>query len=297
MKTDLFREQMKVIEARQQAMADARARGGESGLAQLRGLENDIGSLDSEEASVVVDLMLSYRALEAWDAMVALFDKMPSVLQRQILVREQLAFAYNRRAGNTGSEEDRARALDLLEKVIEEQGPSSETCGLIGRIRKDMWDEARRADAPSATVRGLLKQAIEAYSEGFQADPRDHYPGINAVTLLEILGSKKAMRERDALVPVVRFAALQSLRGKTPDYWDYATLLELAVLAMDEEEAEERQDETLAQIREIWEPRTTARNLRLIRDARAERGEDVDWLEDILASFDAEIARREAKAG
>ena len=36
-------------------------------------------------------------------------------------------------------------------------------------------------------------------------------------------------------------------------------------------------NEALAAVREPWEPETTARNLRLIREARERRGETVDW--------------------
>ena len=36
----------------------------------------------------------------------------------------------------------RGKALKVLKKVEQRQGPSSETCGLIGRIHKDYWSEA-----------------------------------------------------------------------------------------------------------------------------------------------------------
>ena len=42
----------------------------------------------------------------------------------------------------------------------------------------------------------------------------------------------------------------------------------------------------LAAVREVWEPETTARNLKLIREARAGRGEAADWLDEIIAALD-----------
>jgi hypothetical protein len=66
-----------------------------------------------------------------------------------------------------------------------------------------------------------------------------------------------------------------------PDYWDHATLLELAVLARDEDAAAAALADALACLREAWEAETTARNLRLIREARAARGEDVAWIEEL----------------
>jgi hypothetical protein len=79
------------------------------------------------------------------------------------------------------------------------------------------------------------------------------------------------------LIPIVEYAVQRRAAGD-PDYWDHATLLELAVLAGDRERAQESLAEAAAAVREPWEPKTTARNVRLIREARDRRGEDVEWL-------------------
>jgi len=104
--------------------------------------------------------------------MAELYEAMPQTLQRQVLVREQLAFALNRRAAAEKKPEDRDRALRLLEGVERDQGPSSETCGLAGRIYKDLWDESR-GDQP-ALARGHLKKAIDAYVRGFDAQKEEY---------------------------------------------------------------------------------------------------------------------------
>lgn len=83
-------------------------------------------------------------------------------------------------------------------------------------------------------------------------------------------------------LPVVRFAMERRLQGKTPDYWDHATLLELAVLESDRDAADHHLDNALAAVREPWEPKTTARNLDLIRQARAARGEEIDWIDEFI---------------
>ncbi len=50
---------------------------------------------------------------------------------------------------------------------------------------------------------------------------------MNYVTCLEMLGqSDMAFR----LLPAVEYAVNAKMKRKTPDYWDYATLLELAVI-------------------------------------------------------------------
>ncbi len=46
--------------------------------------------------------------------MIELYEAMPVTLQRSILVREQLAFALNRRAGKVLDSADRRRAREFM---------------------------------------------------------------------------------------------------------------------------------------------------------------------------------------
>ena len=234
----------------------------------------------------MVDLMLTFRALEDWDGMIASYDEMPEALKRQILVREQLGFAYNRRAGRTKDAEDRAEALRILTDVEAQQGASSETCGLIGRIHKDNWTDAVAEDDALAAA-GHLKQAIAAYTRGFLSDQRDAYPGINAVTLLDVKGDDESLKLKKRLLPVVRFAVEQRLAATVPDYWDHATMLELAVLSDEPEQAMAHLADAVSVMRETWEAGTTANNLSMIERARKAHGDDTSWLAGVIKELEA----------
>ncbi|WP_309888770.1 TRAFs-binding domain-containing protein [Archangium sp.] len=283
--TDVFRERTQYSEQLKARLAEARQSSTrQEGVARLKSVEGTLGPLDGVESGVLVDLFLSFRAVEAWDEMIRLFEQMPEPLRRTAMVREQYAFALNRRAGKGGNPADRMKALQVLEQVEKELGTNPETHALMGRIYKDLWDEALKA-GKALEAKGHLLQAIEAYARGFESDWRDTLPGINAVTLLELEGSPGSLERRDRLRPVVRFAVEQRLRYATGDYWDHATVLELAVLGSDQELAKTKLADALAVVRETWEPRTTARNLDLIRTARLHRGEKVDWLEPLIAAL------------
>src|SRR5205807_452536 len=123
------------------------------------------------------------------------------------------------------------------------------------------------------------------YLRGFEADWRDAYPSVNAVTLMEV--QEPPDPRRDKLIPVVRYAVERRVAAGKPDYWNHATRLELAVLAKDEPGALEALADALAALREPWEVETTGRNLHLIREARERRGEIVDWAKGI----EEELAR------
>jgi hypothetical protein len=210
--------------------------------------------------------------------MIDLAARLPEPLARTALVREQHAFALNRA-------ERRDEAERVLRTLIDERGPSSETYGLLGRVYKDRWEAARKAGS-DLRARGELKKAIDAYLAGFETDWRDAYPGINAVTLMEIADPPDPRREE--ILPVVRYAVERRIASGEPDYWDHATRLELAVLAGDRDAAVDALTAALAAVREPWEPETTARNLRLIREAREARNEDAEW----IAEIEAELARK-----
>ena len=95
------------------------------------------------------------------------------------------------------------------------------------------------------------------------------------------------------ILPVVRYAALQKAR-RSVDYWDHATLLELAVIGRDAADAEEKLADVLASVppRAPWQLETTERQLRLIRELREKRSEDAAWikgLEDALREKRTEL--------
>ena len=273
-KTDVFRDRVQYSTEMKAKLAEARRQG----LEALRAVEQELGAIAEVESGVVIDLFLSYRAVEAWPEMIALVKKMSPPLAATVMVQEQLALALNRAGQGEAAE-------TVLLNLIKQRGPSSETYGILGRVYKDRWEAARKA-GQDFLARGVLDKAIDAYLRGFEADWRDAYPGINAVTLMELKEPPDPRREQ--LLPVVAYAVERRIATGKPDYWDHATRLELAVLAKDEGKAVAALSDALAAVRESWEPKTTIRNLRLIREARAKRQEEVSWAREV----EEELERR-----
>lgn len=277
LKTDTFREVVEYSQKYKEKLRSARG----NGVAALGEVEQELNLKDADPA-IVIDLFLSYRAVKAWQEMVDLVAKMSPIVAQTVMVREQLGFALNR----LGRREE---AETILQQVITDHGANSETNGLLGRVYKDRWDDARNAGQGLA-ARGFLRKAIAAYLAGFEADWRDAYPGINAITLMEM---DEPVDPRQAeLLPVVRYAVKRRLADKTPDYWDHATRMELSVLAGDQSASEEALGDALAAIREKWEPETTVRNLKLIRGAREKRGIDVAWIAELEAELEKAAAAK-----
>lgn len=263
LKTDVFRDRVDYSQRMKQQLALARKKGRDAVVT----VETALGRIGDAESAVVIDLFLSYRSVKAWDAMIDLVPKMSPPLQATVLVQEQLGLALNR--ADRGDE-----AEQVLHELIQQRGPSSETYGILGRVYKDRWETAVKS-GNTILAEGLLLKAIDTYLKGFEADWRDAYPGVNTVTLMEI--KEPPDTRRSELLAVVTYAVKRRIAGGNPDYWDYATLLELAVLSKNREDASAALANALAHVREPWETETTARNLRLIREARERRGDDVSW--------------------
>jgi len=268
LKTDVFREQVEYSEDIKEKLAAAR----KTGAPAVQAVASDLGDLSQLDSGIAVDLLLSYRAASAWEDMVTLVkEKISRPLADTVLAREQLSFALNRL-------QRRDEAEAVLLNLIEERGSSSETCGLLGRVYKDQWEDAVKT-GKQILAAGYLEKAIDMYLRGFEADWRDAYPGVNAVTLMELQDPPDDRRRQ--LLPVVRYGVQRKVAKGKPDYWDYATLVELAVLENDRAEALQALSRALPCIREKWEPETTVRNLRLIREKREARGTASPWAREI----------------
>ena len=265
-KTDIFREQIEYSKNIKDRLFKARSK---KSVDMLKDIENSFADLNNMEAGVIMDLYLSYRDLKGYGEMTRLVQKMPRPLRQTIMVQEQLGLALNRLG--RGDE-----AVKVLEDVIKTHGKSSETCGILGRIYKDKYIKASDENRDMA-AKAFLKKAIDTYLEGFEADFRDTYPGVNLVTLLNIAGDKRF----DEIYPVVLYGVKQKMK-KSSDYWDYATLLELYILKDEREKALDILNDVIITKRYDWEVETTVNNLSMIKRNKEKNGDDTALFDEII---------------
>ena len=224
--------------------------------------------LENIETAVLIDIMISYRNIEAFNEMLDFISQLPRYVFETIMVQEQYAFVVNRNGGKTKPVDEVMinKAEAVLQKLEKEGKASSESYGIWGRIYKDKFDRAYNS-GNSGEAKVHLKNALKYYEKGFESDPRDAYPGVNYVTCLELLGEKeKALR----LVPAVEYAVKAKMKRKSADYWDFATLLELAVIENKFDTAEELFWEAKPLAVESWMFGTTKANLEKIFNFRKE---------------------------
>lgn len=280
--TESFRDRARQIDRIRDSLAEARSLKGDEGREAVRAVEDSLGDIKQIPTEVLIDLLLSYRDAKAWDEMIRLFENIPpGPVSRAVTVREQYAFALNRR-NNPG---DRERAVRVLEEIVNKEGVSPETCGILGRVYKDMAQDAEGRDNRRRAA-AYLDEAIGWYRRGFEADPRDYYPGINAATLLFKKGDAESLEELKRIVPAVMFAVARRGGINSRDYWDVATVLEAAVLGEDWAHASRAANRLLAIPAPSWNFETTVNNLRIIQATRATRGLTNAELDEIIGALE-----------
>ncbi|MGA2405871.1 MAG: TRAFs-binding domain-containing protein [Bacteroidales bacterium] len=289
-KTDVFREKVKYDQVIKEELAYARSvtDNDKDKIKALRiGAINKVVEkyepLENIETAVLIDIMISYRNIEAFNEMRQFIEQLPRYVFETVMVQEQYAFVLNRVGCKTKPVDEVMinKAEDILRKLETEGKASSESYGIWGRIYKDKFERAYKEEKTEES-KVQLKNALKYYEKGFESDPRDAYPGVNYVTCLELLGQKeRALR----LLPAVEYAVQAKMKRKDPDYWDYATLLELAVIENKYNEAVEFFYEAKPLALESWMFATTKANLDKIINYRKERGEEISSLERIAAMF------------
>lgn len=281
-KTDVFRDLVEYSKSLKKKLREIRD--GNFSLPEkldlLKQFEVELDNLDDIETGVIIDLFLSYRAVKGFEDMIALMEKMPDPLKATVMVREQYGFALNRIG-------KRKEAEEILTVLIKERGASSETYALLGRVYKDQWEEACQAEK-KLQAKGFLRKAIDAYTKGFEADWRDAYPGINACTLMYVENPDN--EELKKLLPVVKYAVSKKMEKQGSDYWDQATLFELDILEKNFAGAEKNLESAASMIREVWEPETTLKTLRMIIKIRSQEGDDVAQLQRFEKDLETLVA-------
>lgn len=305
-KTDVFLQRLRFAgEIGQQISAALALNEGEA-VTRLAEIERQV--LESDEVVIqlhtaLVGLFLGYREKNAYERMVDLFPRFPGELRQTPVAREQYALALNRLAEKAASAGDAGRASELRSSALRtlDQMPAgavtSETFGIRGRIYKGSFEaelqartRAKEAGDKEGEARhkakayAMLQRAIETYEQGFRTDLRDYYPGINAVTLRLRRGDPEDLEAVQTLAPVVHFAVECASTPKRAEeqYWQTATRVELSAATRSWSAARKHLSSLLAIEVQPWMHETTARNLKIQREAFGEDEEAIRELQALI---------------
>ncbi|MFT3893798.1 MAG: TRAFs-binding domain-containing protein [Anaerolineales bacterium] len=163
---------------------------------------------------------------------------------RNLIFRRQEAFHLNR----LGKVDE---AIVKIENLVADNPTDSEAIGYLGRIYKEMWQDSWKwVENPEKRLRTAydsyhwLIRAIDTYMKGYRINLNNTYPGVNALTLsnmlLELAKKFEDPKSPDPEIEWVR-GNLEDLRGslafaldslidaERADYWTLVSMAELKV--------------------------------------------------------------------
>uniref|UniRef100_A0A8D0EZA6 Mitogen-activated protein kinase kinase kinase 6 n=1 Tax=Strix occidentalis caurina TaxID=311401 RepID=A0A8D0EZA6_STROC len=198
---------------------------GEQLSRELARIQQRLDSVELLSLDIVVNLLLSYRDVQDYDAIVSLVETLQALpacaVAEQHNVRFHYAFALSRR-NRAG---DREKALSVLLPVVERgEGAAPDLLCLCGRIYKDMFIGSGLTDTETRD-RAL-------YNKAFEVEPSLH-AGINAAVLLVAAGHQFETSVQLRQIGV-KLSCLQGRKGSPGElryYWDVGFCLGAGILA------------------------------------------------------------------
>ncbi|NXC75893.1 M3K5 kinase, partial [Anhinga anhinga] len=202
---------------------------GEQLSRELARIQQRLDSVELLSLDIVVNLLLSYRDVQDYDAIVSLVETLQALptcaVAEQHNVRFHYAFALSRR-NRAG---DREKALSVLLPVVERgEGAAPDLLCLCGRIYKDMFIDSGLADTE------MRDRALYWYSKAFEVEP-SLPAGINAAVLLVAAGHQFETSVQLQQIGV-KLSCLQGRKGSPEElryYWDVGFCLGAGILAND----------------------------------------------------------------
>ncbi|XP_037128814.1 mitogen-activated protein kinase kinase kinase 5-like [Syngnathus acus] len=193
---------------------------------ELNRIQMRLDSVELLTPDIVMNLLLSYRDIQDYDAMIKLVEMLNNLPMCLVARHQNIKFHYIFALNRRNQPGDRTKALEEVLPIVQSEGTVvSDVYCLCGRIYKDIFISSGFSDQLSRD------QACCWYGKAFEAEPTLH-SGINNVVLLMAAG-----HEFDTSIELrKKGVALSTLLGrkgsleKMKNYWDVGFYLGANIL-------------------------------------------------------------------
>ena len=158
--------------------------------------------------------------LKAYAEAIAALQEIEKEFPRAIRPKQLTALALNRRARDSGSDQDVEAAQTILGELYELGERDPETLGIYGATWAERYNRSKNIND--------LKQSRDLYAEAFEGARDEYYTGINAASKSVLIGGDAEIAKGRAIALEV-----QKIVGTEPtrnDYWKTATAAEAQLI-------------------------------------------------------------------
>ncbi|NXS52631.1 M3K6 kinase, partial [Brachypteracias leptosomus] len=202
---------------------------GEQLSRELARIQQRLDSVELLSLDIVVNLLLSYRDVQDYDAIISLVETLQALPTCTVAEQPNICFHYAFALSQRNHAGDREKALAVLLPVVERgEGAAPDLLCLCGRIYKDMFISSNLRDTE------MRDRAFYWYNKAFEVEPSLH-SGINAAVLLVATGHQFDTSTQLQQIGV-KLSCLQGRKGSLEElsyYWDVGFCLGAGILTND----------------------------------------------------------------
>lgn len=229
-----------------------------------------------EKYSLLLSIVIAYKDTNSISEIIRLLESIPQERrEKYIELEERLASAY-KRAGKFDV------AKRIIERIIKKSTDDRKAVlnSMLASVYKHQSELLKDADPGRSGY--FLKESIRKYTDSFDANPNEYYPGICLLNLVYTSGAQNFQDIFRSYLPLVEFSINRRLK-KTNEYWGHVSLMELQVILNNRDRAMENLYAALSSPHAPWKREVTARHIQRIYDFKKKQNQnDIDWIGDIM---------------
>nr|KAF6320605.1 mitogen-activated protein kinase kinase kinase 15 [Pipistrellus kuhlii] len=259
---------------------------------ELARIKLHIDETETLTSDVIINLLLSYRDIQDYDAMVKLVETLDMLPMCDLTEQDNIKFHYAFALNRNNSTGDREKALQIILQVLQNcDSPAPDMFCLCGMIYKDIFLDSHCKDNASRD------SAIEWYRKGFELQA-SLYSGINLSILLIVAGQQfeTSIELRKIGIQLSSMLGRKGCLEKMSNYWDVGQFLSVTMLANNAGKFIQAAEKLFKLKPPIWYLRSLVQNLSLIMSFKklvivpSSRREQLNFWLDIIFEASKEIA-------
>ncbi|MDQ6608421.1 MAG: TRAFs-binding domain-containing protein [Bacteroidota bacterium] len=253
-------------------------------IEELKGIEDTLKPHPLKEYPLLIAILKAYKDTNSNDEIIKLLESpfLPdAVRMKYIELEERRANAYK-----MSGKYDEAEVIlcELVDKSNTEKAPWLRA--LLASVYKHKAGQALKDGKPEI-AKNRIKKAIELYTQSFEDNPNDYYPGIRLLSLLYTSNLEDAKTKFEKYLPLVEFSISRRLNKNKKEYWALASRVELEVMKGNVQAASDSACDAVDSQHAYWKRESTVKQLNKIAAYKESiLKEDVTLIRDIIKVFE-----------